>query len=1171
MRSWPVLLSVLLAVAARADEPTPWAAPAAAADATAAPAAAAPASPAATARKAPATVLDDRLEVVIDGGGHLREKRTWTVRIDDPAAVSAGLAAPIGLEGASDRDARVLGGYLLLPSSVAAGDTYTLVGTRAVARGPYSGAFVTVPDLPVVRAEVTLKAPSNVPLSVWTGGDGHASYSRSGGRSVRVTWEDAPGNAELVWSTWKDWLAAGERLKGQVQPLLAPSRESLGRQLASDLSGISVASVAERVYPAVKLDESVAWGGWETARRALDVVDAGSGSPVDRGVVLISLLRAAGYDARPGYYRPAGAPGSAPLSVPAPALLDRPCVAVVMPGHVVWIDPSTDRVAIPELPASMVGAIAWMHGDLPVELVANGAVDGTVAIAAQLTVAGDGTSTWQATLTATGTAQEWLRTLLGPLDAQGRTTALEKLVRVGHPKLDRFTAELSGIDDPYRSLKITMYGHETGTMSRLGTSGLVGTVPPLVAPAMGAWLPPRILVREDLSITPPPAVQPLSAAPQPPVFHPDATLARTFRREGGRWVIVTEVERPYRTTSAARDSSAAAFLQGQATAGSDVLLLPAPTPDVVKSLREIPDRPPAEIAVLEALLWWNADQPKKALKAMQRALVQAGADDTVKYLARHGRADDVRPWDALNGITRDDRERLAVLRGLESTGQRHAAWLRAAPLTRSADAAVKVEALLAAERLQPATAPADPREAALWRAPDQLLAEADQVSRTLPGAPASGDPRVLRVMAARALAAGRHSDAEILLEQALQAGEDPVVLVLKAQAAAAAGVSTTQVLADIDRAVELAPFDAVVIGGASDALAQVGRRDRALHFALSSARLAFKDPARWVKAAHRSLEAGDLSTALYAARRGSDLDPKDPDAARMLELCGTLARHAEAAQLGAARAGASQFNLDGPPDLRTLMGVAPEHTLLALLQYHDTDVVKDASLLSLRAQLRLDAGQLDGAARDGALLASGFDQPRGVAIAFAASAGRLWSTLLGDLLDAAAGRDPVARNTRMEWRFITGQGDPLADAAKLRDDPRAQVMLRSISDPDGLAAEVAGWQAGADPAMKPPAGFRANKWLGGAQGVVAFSDPERGLAILRQRVPTGSLPPVLAQLYTPASPPLGSLPDGGQLVRLEGGPIPLYAAVRIGEDGTETTGLGYTPEEAVFALRSAFR
>jgi hypothetical protein len=63
------------------------------------------------------------------------------------------------------------------------------------------------------------------------------------------------------------------------------------------------------------------------------------------------------------------------------------------------------------------------------------------------------------------------------------------------------------------------------------------------------------------------------------------------------------------------------------------------------------------------------------------------------------------------------------------------------------------------------------------------------------------------------------------------------------------------------------------------------------------------------------------------------------------------------------------------------------------------------------------------------------------------------------------------------------------------------------------------------------------------------------------------LPPPLSPLFVPVEPAIRRIPSGGQILRLDGGVAPIYAAVRVG-DGFETYGLGFSPEAAERALLS---
>jgi hypothetical protein len=221
--------------------------------------------------------------------------------------------------------------------------------------------------------------------------------------------------------------------------------------------------------------------------------------------------------------------------------------------------------------------------------------------------------------------------------------------------------------------------------------------------------------------------------------------------------------------------------------------------------------------------------------------------------------------------------------------------------------------------------------------------------------------------------------------------------------------------------------------------------------------------------------------------------------------------------------------------------------------------------------MRVEQNSLDGAARDGILLATRHNKPEGRALAFAATAGRLYSSNNIKALDAAATADPTARMTRMEYRLISGAGDALSDARQLDDDPRARALVKLASNPREAAAALEGWPDGlTDPRHATPRGYRSNRTLGAALGVLAWSDPNSATAILRTSSITGLLPPPIGQLYSTSDQPLSTLDNGGQVLRLDGGVIPLYAAVTI-QDGGEVIGLGFTIESASRALDTALQ
>lgn len=1109
-----------------------------------------------------ATVLDHALEVTVDSAGRLLQRQSWTVRIDDPAAATAGLPAPPGLDGAQDGGAHVFGELLVLPPGVQAGDVYLLEQEVRERRGPWSGVFRTAPDLSTLAATVTIQAPTWIPLTLWSDSRGAPTWSRPR-RARRVSYAfhevapDAP--AEVVWSTWHDWDQAGEQLRGQVEPRLAGKLE-LGSDLAYDLGAVSIAEAVDRINQQVRVSPED-FGSWASARAPLAVLEAGEGTAADRGMALLSLLRTAGYDARPAAFRPASASAGAPLTVPAPAALTRPAVAVVTEAQVVWIDPASDHTTVPDLPASMTGAVAWVPGRLPVRLASQGATDGQVSVHGQVRLGADGSATFTAIVTASGTAREWIRALLAPLGEEGRSTALGQLVIRGRPDLARFTASTTGLEDPRRPLKITLNGYEPRAWEPVGP-GLSGTLAPIAAPALAAWLPTRILVHEELSVDPPPDLQPIATVPAEPTFHPEVVLARHLRREGDRLVLVTEALRPARVDTPARAAEAARFLAEHAESGPGALYFGLPSPQLAKEVRSIDALSAGERVAVEALLWTSAGDVARASRTLKKALKRTPPAEVVGALRQYADPADAAPWFALWDASEDPAVRIEVVQALERAGEERVAWLHAASLAGIADPEVRVRALRTMYRLQPDQRPNERIDAvgfAAWAPRAEIVTRAHEASRSIAEMPVGGDVPILLHKARRDLDRGRADEALPLLERILEVSDDPVALALRARAQARLGTPSRDAVRSIEEAVRRAPFDAEVIGQAARAMEEIGRPDKALEYGLSAARLDFTSSGRWQEATRQALRAGDLPTAAFAARRASDLAPEDRAAGETLQLVSTLLGDQEGATLGASRAGRPLSRAAWPDDLADLMGMVPPDALLALLQYHEEEVAATPRLLAMRAQLRLAAGLLEEAARDGTILATRHEDPRGHALTFAGTAGRVWSSSAVEALSERR-EDEQVRATRMEYGLVTGDADPVGDARVLGEDPRAAVILRTAR---GEVEAV-----GPEPSQAAPKGYRPNAVLGGTDGIAAWSDPNRATAVLLSSAPSDALPPPLAQLYTPREPDVASLGADGRLIELEGGLMPLFAATApLGEH--RVWAIGFTADAAEHALTHA--
>jgi len=703
--------------------------------------------------------------------------------------------------------------------------------------------------------------------------------------------------------------------------------------------------------------------------------------------------------------------------------------------------------------------------------------------------------------------------------------------------------------------------------------GMKGTIPPLLAPGLAGWLPARILVHEEVAIDTPMDMNPVAMVPATPTYHPDVVLTRSLRRDGHKLVLVTEAQRPVRRDTPARAAEAAAYLDKEASAGPQILWFGLASPDLAKAVRSDPRfGSPAERAVTEALIWLSADDVPHARRTFKKALPSNSAESLATQIRRYATPDDARPWTALHLASKDPHVRIVATEGLADAGATRDAWLDATRLAEDEDPGVRVRALRLMYRLQPEQQPdaeVDPAGNAAWQPHQALLTQAHEASRALADNAVGGDVAILLTKARRDLDHGRPEEAIPPLERILAAGPNPVARVLHARARARLGVAAQDLVDEIEQGVRAAPFDAGVLAEAARAMAAVGRDDRAADYGLSAARLAFTDPALWTETTHYALAAGDLPTAAYTARRASDLAPHDPKAAETLRQVATWIGDTGAATLAASRSDRTVKIPRWPSSFSEVLEQTPPEALLAVLQYYEEEVAASPRWLATRAQLRLQAGMLDGAACDGVLLATRHGDPRGEAIAFAATAGRLWTSRgTGVLKDANT--NAQVRATRMEYALITGDGDALADAKALADDdPRAEIIVRAATDGQALADELPGWPKGLeDIDVQGPPGWKPNPLLGGASGMVAWSHPDLASAVLFVDAPDDRFPPPLAELWTPHRPDEASLPDGGRLVLLDGGNLRVFAATRIVQ-GRRAWALAFTPQAARRALDDA--
>jgi tetratricopeptide (TPR) repeat protein len=658
-------------------------------------------------------------------------------------------------------------------------------------------------------------------------------------------------------------------------------------------------------------------------------------------------------------------------------------------------------------------------------------------------------------------------------------------------------------------------------------------------------------VDETVSVEIPPTLQWAGSAVPRSVWRTEASVVRTARREGAQVVAWTSVERPNRARTPATDAAAGEFLAAQATQGIDAVLFAGLSS--LKRLRKADDVAPADRAALEMLVWYANDEPERAGRALRKALPDVGFDALVDAIRRFGDPADLRPWQGLaaqEGL--GDARRIELAEAIERSGGRATALAMARELAGSVDPDVKIRSRLLIERLQ-VEGDAD------WQDPNALLAD-----------DGSNDPRLALRRAELRLGAGDGPGAKAALTPLLGADlvNHALLEALLAHADARTGVTADRVRREVAGAVESAPSDPDVVAAGGDALAATGDAEGALEYALNAARLADHDPDRWSRVVTLALAAGELVPAVDAAHRASDLVPDNAAIAkRWAELAYALG---DKAQVDAARSRAGMDPVaDWPPPIDLRLAVDPA-VVLAVLTHDDDAVTASPRLLGVRAQLRLDAGLLDEAAADGLTLALRHQDGQGWVMAFAATAGRQYWSRARQALDALAKTDLVAASTRMEYRLIAANADPLEDARRLAaDDPRARSVVDLATTPSKAAAATPGWPTGAT-APKAPSlpGFVANRVLSSIPGASAVSNPSAGVAVVLVGATTGVLPPPFASLYPDPPQPVLTLDRGGQVLRLLGGSLPLYAAVAPTE-GREVWTFAFTPSEAVRALTLA--
>jgi hypothetical protein len=590
-----------------------------------------------------------------------------------------------------------------------------------------SGTFRTVPGVPVARAELVVRA-SGAPLSVWSDPTGRPEWTSPRNDEVKIVWRDVEPDApaHAIWTGAASWLDEGALLRSQVEPRL--TRE-LGRELSRDVAGITPTSATEAVFRAIKLTPSAseAWDG----RPAREVIAAGSGTAAERGLVLISLLRFAGYDPSPALFRPAALAGPVPDGLAAPSLLPRPVVVVPMGDRAVWIDPSADRVLVPALPSDLAGAAVWVPGDLPRRLPATGDVDGRASITGEIRLDRAGPASFSIVVAATGSAEEYLRETLSALDDAGRQRWLLDILGQGWPGIERLMVTATGVGTRDKPLTLTVRGQLPAQVAPVFEGLYRSSGRALLAPALASWLPPRTLVAEDLSVSAPPGLSLLTITEPPSATHPAAIVARSARREGDRVILSTTIERPHHHLTRADHDQAQAALSAAAQSGPELLHLYEATPAVARRARATP-LPAADRVALEAVILWRAARYGPARRLLGRYLAPIGVSELDRALRTIQAPYELRR--ELVDLPRTETDKLATVPLLVAMKRGDEAWRRAAQVAATQVHALRVDARLHMVALQPPHAPdpaIDPEGAAIWRDPLELLLEAEASAGSL--------------------------------------------------------------------------------------------------------------------------------------------------------------------------------------------------------------------------------------------------------------------------------------------------------------------------------------------------------------------------------------------------------------------------------------------------------
>ncbi|MEO0601579.1 MAG: hypothetical protein AAF211_09090 [Myxococcota bacterium] len=608
-----------------------------------------------------------------------------------------------------------------------------------------------------------------------------------------------------------------------------------------------------------------------------------------------------------------------------------------------------------------------------------------------------------------------------------------------------------------------------------------------------------------------------------------------------------EVRRPAWEASPQDEAETVGFLKAQARQGLELIVGTGGPGRAARKLRLDPRFTVADRAALEGLGWVAAGKPSKAKASFRSASRRIGLEVLVDRVGRWAHPSDLRPWMLLDRLTRrQDRSGVTVLEGLARIGALDEAARLVERMDRSSDPVARARSGLVRMRMM-----GDPLAA---------LAVVDEAGRS--AGPQLQDRERWRIALGWVEFGGVESAGAWLAS--LRDPQWPGARATRLALDAARGASRQDVVAQAGKMLAESPSDPDVIYAVAVALQQVGETAAAVDVVRTLARAMPRVPALWGAVADRALGAGDVPLALDAALRAAALDPEDEAlGVRVLDLASALGDPERVVatydRLGRAVPIATptvEERLETFPDAR-----------LAVLQSAD---LRDApTLLAERARLRIEAGNLGEAARDGLVLSRRLGRAEGTALAFAAMAGRQRSTALERALWEAARTDRSAWVAAIEHTIVSRGDTSWLAAARESDAPRAVRMAEVIERPLAAARGLEGWPDPAPVAQGPsPVDVRASGALGAHPGVQAWTDVRTGVSLLQVPGATPSLPPPLGVLYRAASRAERSA-SSLQVVRLTGSVLPLYVA-RSEVPGFTRYGLASTAEAAEQALLRAW-